>query len=78
MAWSQADIDRLEAAIGSGIFNVTFDGPPRRSVTYQSIEAMRSVLAQMKREVAATEGTPPVTYRRVAFRRGFDPPDGAG
>ena len=50
--WTQADIDTLKAAVASGVLTVTFDGPPRRSVTYQSAAEMRSLLAEMRADVA--------------------------
>lgn len=65
--WTQADIDKLKRAIASGVLSVRFDGPPARSVTYQSLEAMRGLLAEMTRDVKGT-----TTFRRVAFRKGFD------
>lgn len=64
--WTQTEIDTLRAAIASGILTVTYDGPPRRSITYQSLGAMRSLLAEMVRDVNGT-----VTYRRAKFSKGF-------
>lgn len=66
--WSQADIDSLKAAIASGILQVQFDGPPRRSITYQSLDQMRKQLAIMVQDVAASQGRP--SYRLVATRKG--------
>jgi hypothetical protein len=68
VAWSQEDIDRLKEAIGSGVLQVVYEGPPRRSITYQSTEAMLTALAQMEREV---NGSTAFRYRRVQFRKGF-------
>lgn len=64
--WTQADIDSLRAAVASGILTVAYDGPPRRQITYQSLDAMRALLAEMTSEVNGT-----TTFRRVAWRRGF-------
>jgi hypothetical protein len=67
--WTQADVDQLKAAVASGILTVTYDGPPRRSITYQSLDAMRGLLASMQQEVAAAAGG--VSYRLIATRKGF-------
>lgn len=69
MAWTQADISNLEAAIGSGILRVRYDGPPAREVQYQDLGAMRSLLAQMRAEVGAAGGRP--AYRRIATGKGL-------
>ena len=66
--WTQADIDTLKAAIASGVQSVTYAGPPARSVTYQSLDAMRAVLAEMRREVGGRK-----RFRRVKISKGFDP-----
>jgi hypothetical protein len=67
--WTQADIDRLKEAISSGVLTVSYAGPPARSKTYQSLEAMRSLLAEMTRQVS---GAP--SFSRAAFSKGFYPP----
>lgn len=64
--WTQADIDRLKKAIGSGALSVSYAGPPARTITYQSLDAMRSLLAEMVRSV---QGNP--TYRLAATRKGL-------
>lgn len=64
--WTQADIDNLKAAVASGVMTVSYDGPPRRSITYQSLGEMRKLLAEMSREVNGA-----TTYRRVKFSKGF-------
>jgi hypothetical protein len=68
--WTQADIDSLKAAVASGVLTVTFDGPPRRSVTYQSLDSMRSLLASMVQEVAAASGSP-TSYRFASTSKGL-------
>jgi hypothetical protein len=70
--WTQEDVDRLKEAVGSGILTVVYDGPPKRSITYQSLRDMRELLAEMVRDVAGEAGTAPPSFRRVAWRRGFD------
>lgn len=65
--WTQDDIDRLRKAVASGALRVEYDGPPARSITYQSLSEMRALLAAMRREV---NGAP--TYRLAATRKGLD------
>ncbi len=69
--WTQSDIDTLKAAIASGILTVSYNGPPARTITYQSLSAMRSLLAEMIADVANTAGTR-TGYRFAAHKKGFD------
>lgn len=55
MAWSQADIDTLKAAIAQGVRVVSYTD---HSVTYNSLSEMREALALMEREVAVASGDP--------------------
>jgi len=64
--WTQADIDKLKAAIAEGVLSVSYAGPPARTLTYQSLAEMRSLLAEMDRQVHN-----PKTHRLFAFRKGF-------
>lgn len=66
MSWTQAEIDTLRAAIASGVLTVKYAGPPAREITYQSLDAMRSLLAEMTRQVASSP-----SYRRVSWSKGF-------
>ena len=68
--WTQSDIDSLKAAVGSGILTVRYDGPPARTITYQSLAEMRALLAAMQRDVATTAGTA-TSYRLVSTRKGL-------
>jgi hypothetical protein len=68
--WTQADIDTLKAAVASGVLSVNYAGPPARSITYQSLDAMRSLLAEMVAEVSAASGTG-APYRLAATRKGL-------
>jgi len=70
MAWTQEDIDKLKAAIATGVLTVVYDGPPRRQVTYQSTDSMLKALGAMQGEVDATAGTSSVI--RTAYNRGFN------
>lgn len=67
--WTQADIDNLKLAVREGALTVIYAGPPQRQVTYQSLSAMRSLLAEMVHQV---NGTP--SFRRATFNKGFDKP----
>lgn len=65
--WTQADIDNLKAAVATGVLTVTYSGPPARTVTFQSLADMRSLLSEMTREVTAT-----APYRLMRTSKGFD------
>jgi hypothetical protein len=71
--WVQADIDVLRAAVAGGVLTVTYDGPPRRSITYQSLAEMRSLLAAMNKDVTAAPSA-----RRVRTSKGFRGNGGGG
>lgn len=71
--WTQADVDTLAAAVGSGVLTVTYDGPPRRSITYQSLEAMRALLAAMRKAAGAAPAS-----RLVGTKKGFVGNGGGG
>jgi hypothetical protein len=64
--WTQADIDKLRAAIATGALSVSYAGPPARSITYRSMDDMLKALAMMERSVNG--GTP---YRLAKTRKGF-------
>jgi hypothetical protein len=65
--WSQADIDRLKEAVASGVLSVSYAGPPARTITFQSLGAMRALLNEMVRDV---KGAP--TFALAGFSKGFD------
>jgi hypothetical protein len=55
MAYTQADIDALKAAIASGALRVKFgSGPDSREVEYRNLSDMNATLAMMTAEVAPT------------------------
>jgi hypothetical protein len=68
MAWTQADIDKLKAAIAGGavLQSMTFGD---QSFTFRTMDAMLQVLALMQQEVNATSGTPK-GYRLAATSKG--------
>jgi len=69
MAWSQSDLDRIDAAIAQNIRRVTFaDG---RSVEYQSPGEMLQVRRLIKAELlaSASQVSPRVRATRAVMRR---------
>lgn len=54
MAWTQADIDALDAALASGRKTVQYGD---KSTTYQSVDEMLKVRALMRSEVASAGAT---------------------
>lgn len=68
--WTRADIDALKVAVANVVLTVHYDGPPGRSVTYQSLGDMERLLAKMVQQVGDAAGTRS-PYRRVATRKGL-------
>lgn len=64
--WTAADLATLKAAVASGILQVSYSGPPARTITYQSLAEMRKLLADMVRELNG-----PPSYRLAATRKGL-------
>lgn len=64
--WTQEDIDRLKGFISSGIQSVSYQGPPGRSITYQSLSAARELLAEMIRDVNGAK-----SHRKIRWSKGF-------
>lgn len=64
--WTEEDIERLRAALSSGVKRVRYRGPPEREVEYQSLGEMQKLLASM---VSQVDGV--TRYRRVRFSKGF-------
>lgn len=54
MAWTEADRDRLKAAIATGAVSV--DLPSVGRVQYRSLADMRTILLMMEGELAAAAG----------------------
>jgi len=66
MAWTQSDLDALEAAIASGARVVEYDG---RSTTFQSLADM----LQLRRMMRAELGITPLnarTFTLASYRKG--------
>ncbi len=68
MAWSQADIDALDAAIKSGTNRVRYAD---REVVYQSIDSLLKARALAVSEVNAANGTIIKRQLRVFTDKGF-------
>lgn len=68
MAYTQDQVDRLEAAIAEGAVRVRYAD---REVTYRNLDEMRQTLGTMKASLAAAAGRP--RRRRIMFRtsKGF-------
>jgi translation initiation factor 2 alpha subunit (eIF-2alpha) len=76
MAWQQADVDAVRAAItklaiGDREVSISYAGPPARSVTYHEtdLKSLRELLAQMESDLQRAAGAP--TYRLGATRKGL-------
>ena len=65
---TQEQLDTLQAAIYSGVLRVVYEGPPRREITYQSLDQMRAVLAEGVAAQAAASGKS--QSRLAAFTKG--------
>lgn len=70
MAFTQDDIDKLSAAIASGVQTVEFAD---KRITYNSISEMMRARQMMQSELATTNaGRVPVRVTRVQFSKGMD------
>ena len=52
MAYSQTQLEALEAALASGMLRVSFEG---RSVEYRSVEELKKAIAEVKAALAAQD-----------------------
>jgi hypothetical protein len=59
LAWTQTQLDALDAAIARGVLTVRYAD---REVTYQSIDAMLKARAVMAQSIAAAAGTSSTRY----------------
>jgi len=67
MAYTQADIDALKAAMASGAKRVRYsDGS---EVEYREMDEMKDILRQMRHEVSPP--TKPIRAFRLAYRSGY-------
>lgn len=64
MAWTQADVDQLKAAIAKGVTRVRLNG---EEVQYRTLDEMKSTLRMMEDEVAGrVAGAFRVSYPRTS------------
>lgn len=63
MAFSQADIDALDAAMKTGLLSVRY--PDGSQMTYRSLAEMRELRAAMAADVAQASGASALGGRRV-------------
>jgi roadblock/LC7 domain-containing protein len=56
MAYSQAQLEALEAALASGTLRVTFEG---RSLEYRSVDELKKAIAEVKAAMAAADPAGP-------------------
>ena len=64
MAWTQADVDQLKAAIAKGVTRVRLNG---EEVQYRTLDEMKSTLRMMEDEVAGrVAGAFRVSYPRAS------------
>lgn len=69
LTWTQDDLDKLKAAVGGGVLEVEYEGPPKRRIRYQSLAEMRDLLTAMAGAVAAASGQG--SYRLAATKKGL-------
>lgn len=68
MAWTQADLDALQAAYASGTLQVRFsDG---RMVTYPSGEDLLARIREVRAQLATASGVRSPMTRLTSFSRG--------
>jgi hypothetical protein len=68
MAYSQTQLEALEAALASGMLRVSFEG---RSVEYRSVEELKKAIAEVKSALAADPARPRSRVIRTHTAKGF-------
>jgi len=69
MAYSQQQLEALEAALASGMLRVSFQG---RSVEYRSVEELKKAIAEVKAALAAADPARPNSrVVRIYTTKGF-------
>lgn len=69
MAWSQTDLDKLDAAIAMGVTTVAFRD---RTVTYRNLDEMLRTRSIMTAEIAASSGSTVVErVQRVSMDKDY-------
>lgn len=64
MAYTQADLDALDAAIVRGVTTVTMNG---RSVTYRTMSDLMTARNHVARQIAASSGQRGARYSTADF-----------
>jgi hypothetical protein len=67
MSWTQAELDALKKAYGSGTLRVSYDG---RSVEYGSAEDLLRRIRTIESEMAVADGRPKPRRSLATFRKG--------
>ncbi len=71
MAYTQTQLDALEEAIALGALEVEYDDPGgRKRVRYRSIEQMRSLRREMRRELGI-DNTDGRRFHRMESHKGL-------
>lgn len=60
MAYSQGQLDALQAALASGVTTVTYMG---RTITYRSVDDLKKAIQTVQNSMAAQAGTRIRQYR---------------
>ena len=69
MAYTQSQLEALEAALASGTLRVSYEG---RSVEYRSIEELKKAIAEVQASLAAADSTVPRSRMlRLYTEKGF-------
>lgn len=68
MAYSEADLDNLRAALASGVTRVTVEG---RTVEYRSLAELREAIAEVSASLADASGSAPSRALYPETSRGF-------
>jgi roadblock/LC7 domain-containing protein len=69
MAYSQTQLEALEAALASGTLRVSFEG---RSLEYRSVDELKKAIAEIKAALAAADPVVPRSrVLRIYTGKGF-------
>ena len=68
MAYSQTQLEALEAALASGMLRVSFEG---RSVEYRSVEELKKAIAAVRAGLAAQQEVPKRRVVKLYTTKGF-------
>ena len=68
MAYTQTQLDALDAAIAEGVLTVSYDG---RTVTYRSLQEMKSIRATIFESLEADAGRRAIRQVQVHATKGL-------